>query len=124
MSKEKQIEEMERIIQKCDDEAMYASIADSLYDAGYRKILTTDWLTKGISEEQLEREKQEVLAELAEKNGYRKQSEGEWEELMHFNFEGGYSGSTFRCSICHFDDCYDETPYCPNCGAKMKGGAE
>lgn len=34
---EKQIEEMERIIQKCDDEAMYASIADSLYNAGYRK---------------------------------------------------------------------------------------
>lgn len=37
MSKEKQIEEMGKIIQKCDDEAMYASIADSLYDAGYRK---------------------------------------------------------------------------------------
>ena len=57
-------------------------------------------------------------------NNYRKQSEGEWEELMHFNFEGGYSGSTFRCSNCHFDDCYEQTPYCPNCGAMMKGGAE
>lgn len=57
-------------------------------------------------------------------NNYRKQSEGEWEELMHFNFEGGYSGSNFRCSNCHFDDCYEKTPYCPNCGAKMKGGAE
>lgn len=56
--------------------------------------------------------------------GYRKQSKGEWEELMHFNFEGGYSGSTYRCSNCQYDDCYEETAYCPNCGAKMKGGAE
>ena len=37
MSREKQIEEMEKIIQKCDDEAMYASIANKLYEAGYRK---------------------------------------------------------------------------------------
>ena len=35
--KDKQIKEMEKIIQKRDDEAMYASIAHSLYDAGYRK---------------------------------------------------------------------------------------
>ena len=33
----RQIEEMEKIIQKRDDEAMYASIAHRLYDAGYRK---------------------------------------------------------------------------------------
>jgi hypothetical protein len=54
--------------------------------------------------------------------GYRKQIEGEWEELMHFSFDGGYSGSNYRCSNCLFDDCYEETPYCPRCGAKMKGG--
>ena len=53
---------------------------------------------------------------------YRKQVEGEWEELMHFSFDGCYSGSNYRCSNCHFDDCYEETPYCPRCGAKMKGG--
>ena len=41
----------------------------------YRKIPTNDWLTKGISEEQLEREKQESLDEFAERNGYCKASE-------------------------------------------------
>lgn len=61
-------------------------------------------------------------AERAVEAGYVKQSEGEWEEIMHFNFEGGYSGSNYRCSNCHYDDCYEKTPYCPNCGAKMKGG--
>lgn len=61
-------------------------------------------------------------AKRAYEAGYRKQVEGEWEELMHFSFDGGYSGSNYRCSNCHFDDCYEETPYCPRCGAKMKGG--
>ena len=46
---------------------------------------------------------------------------GEWIEHMHFGFEGGYSGANYECSNCHYDDCYEETPYCPNCGAKMKG---
>lgn len=36
-NRDKQIEKMEKIIQKRDDEAMYASIAHSLYNAGYRK---------------------------------------------------------------------------------------
>ena len=56
--------------------------------------------------------------------GYRKQKEGEWIEHPHFNFEGGYSGANYECSNCHCDDCYEEEPYCPKCGAKMKGGAE
>lgn len=54
--------------------------------------------------------------------GYRKQIEAKWIEHLHFNFEGGYSGSHYECSNCHYDDCYEETPYCPYCGAKMKGG--
>ena len=45
MSKDKQIEEMERIIQERDDEAMYASIADSLYEAGYRKQSEGGWIS-------------------------------------------------------------------------------
>lgn len=64
---------------------------------------------------------EKAAAKLVDK-GFRKQIEGEWEELMHFGFDGGYSGSNYRCSNCHFDDCYEETPYCPRCGAKMKGG--
>lgn len=63
------------------------------------------------------------------KKGYRKseafsqphENGGEWIEHSHYNFEGGYSGANYECSVCHFDDCYEETPYCPNCGAKMKG---
>ena len=56
--------------------------------------------------------------------GYRKQSEGEWEQVRRHK----------ECSKCHYNAPYqkikvgyhlqDLTPYCPNCGAKMKGGAE
>ena len=54
--------------------------------------------------------------------GYRKQSEGKW--LHDTNLD------TFYCSICDesaLNDCYEHqslSGYCPNCGAKMKGGAE
>lgn len=37
-----QIEEMEQIIKKCDDEAMYASIAYELYNADYHK---QEWIS-------------------------------------------------------------------------------
>ena len=50
--------------------------------------------------------------------GYRKQSEGEWVRYPH--------GSGIYCSLCkrkrRHKDIKDS--YCPNCGAKMKGGAE
>lgn len=88
MSGEKQIAEMAVDINDCitefvtdvgdvyiDDEAT----AQKMFDKGYRKIQTTDWLTKGISKEQLEREKDESLKEFFDGNckkyGYYKQSE-------------------------------------------------
>lgn len=51
--------------------------------------------------------------------GYRKQSEGLWR----------VSGDMFKayfCSECGYsvDHSHQKTSYCPNCGAKMKGGAE
>lgn len=61
------------------------------------------------------------LATAAYNAGYRKQSEGE-------NISG--YPSLFECSVCHWrdDDTYtgdtSEYNYCPNCGARMKGGAE
>ena len=82
----KQIEEMAKVLTEyencgncenckfhgiCDEERK----ATNLYNAGYRKIPTNDWLTKGISEEQLEQEKQEALDEFAKRNGYCKVSE-------------------------------------------------
>ena len=45
---------------------------------------------------------------------------GKWIEHPHFNFEGGYSGADYECSMCGYSDCvYEEYSYCPNCGAKM-----
>lgn len=61
-------------------------------------------------------------AERAVEAGYVRQIEAEWIEHPHFNYEGGYSGANYECSNCHFDDCYEKEPYCPKCGAKMKGG--
>lgn len=52
--------------------------------------------------------------------GYRKQSEGEWIS----NELGGYEYA-FYCSECGWVDGYpfnDRHKFCPNCGAKMKGG--
>ena len=53
--------------------------------------------------------------------GYRKQSEGENVAI--------YPSSAFECSECHWGDwdlltADSAYKYCPNCGAKMKGGEE
>lgn len=51
------------------------------------------------------------------KLGYRKQIEGEWK------VNGDYL-KTLNCSICHYTatSIYEKSDYCPNCGAKLKGG--
>jgi rubrerythrin len=60
------------------------------------------------------------VVEMLEK-GYRKQSVGEWEKRVFIFFDSEIVG--YRCSVCNTT--WDtQTPYCPNCGAKMKGGAE
>lgn len=78
----KQIEEMTKHIcigarEGCDGcgnigDCSLRRTSERLYNAGYRKIRTNDWLTRGISKEQLEREKQEALDEFAKRNGYCK----------------------------------------------------
>ena len=50
--------------------------------------------------------------------GYRKQSEGEWKRGDMPTY-GGY-----KCSVCGGNTIHYKATYCPNCGAKMKGGAE
>ena len=77
-----------------------------------------------ITHIQIPKEVFERLLELDRSN--QKQSEGKWIEHPHFDFEGGYSGANYECSNCHYDDIYDldDMNFCPNCGAKMKGGAE
>lgn len=58
-----------------------------------------------------------VLAEALYNAGYRKQSEGEW--LIE-----GDMFKEYVCSVCGYsvDSPYQKTPFCPNCGSKMKGG--
>ena len=46
--------------------------------------------------------------------GYRKQSEGEWEVFGLRNP---------KCSLCRKYN-IEKSNFCPNCGAKMKGGEE
>jgi hypothetical protein len=69
----------------------------------------------------------EDYAEQLYNAGYRKQSEGKW---IWINQAKGYLeppyGDTCKCSLCEFEIDVSESNYnfCPNCGAKMKGGAE
>ena len=92
MSKE-QIEEMAKVIEKrCDRDCIPSCdecIAQTLYNAGYRKQKEGEWETVGDDDEEL----------------------------------------IFRCSCCSEEyscelDMQLFAKFCPNCGAKMKGGAE
>ena len=52
-------------------------------------------------------------------------SEGEWVD----QYQGKYDNQLYKCSECGETAFHDEirwflTHYCPNCGSKMKGGAE
>ena len=113
-----------------------------------QNIKSSDWLTRGYSEEELANIKEQALkeaeAELRDKQiegmarviaevqylggleqkvakllfekGYRKQSEGEWKRGDMPTY-GGY-----KCSACGGNTLHYKANYCPNCGAKMKGG--
>ena len=121
MSKEKQIEEMAKALtayekKLCDrlpkDKCLLTSAIHAQVSCDYCKI-----------------------AEFLVNAGYRKQSEGEWirrernpEAMKVFHEMGiGLSMSVnsiyYTCSEC---DKWGRPPYkyCPNCGAKMKEGAE
>ena len=71
----------------------------------------------------------DILARLAEHPctaGYRKQSEGEWTRF-EVNSSKGYGQIYYQHKDCEKNATQlFPSPYCfcPNCGAKMKGGAE
>ena len=53
--------------------------------------------------------------------GYRNHTEAEWEKRSFIVFDSEIVG--YRCSKCNTT--WDtQTPWCPHCGAKMKGCAE
>ena len=59
--------------------------------------------------------------------GYRKQSEGEWIDrdcITESKRGRTIHYATHQCSICGKWNGRHKTNFCPNCGAKMKGGAE
>ena len=47
---------------------------------------------------------------------------GRWIEHKHFNHDH-YIDSTYECSECNVEEPLT-SDYCPNCGAKMDGGAD
>ena len=101
MSKEKQIEEMACAI------------------CGNARICVGEGVEKCIIHPQMWR-----YANNAYREGYRKQSEGEW-------VTSDIPQEKYACSVCGgacwYYDYQGEvarSKYCPNCGAKMKGGAE
>ena len=69
-------------------------------------------------------------AELIYDKGYRKQSEGEWKQTTEPL--GAHYVDCVECSACgeswvldeyfDYDVAKDFWNFCPNCGAKMKGG--
>jgi hypothetical protein len=61
--------------------------------------------------------------------GYRKQSEGEWYVNYMMSKKPSKRGriiqyTTYTCSVCGKPNGRKKSKFCPNCGAKMKGGAE
>lgn len=108
MSKEKQIEEMAKIAcNACEFGGGFDGGCSGDYD--YRKCNNA---------------RETALALF--NAGYRKQSEGKW-KIKTDDFDCEY----VMCSVCKEefypadDDTVDATPnFCPNCGARMKGGEE
>ena len=110
MSKEKQIEKMAHDI--C--ESRKANFADGCRVCNYHENRCLY---------------QDIACALF-KLGYRKQSEGEWLGDADGYADGEFVYDVWHCSECNhcIDDGTDDADllpnYCPNCGARMKGGAE
>lgn len=54
--------------------------------------------------------------------GYRKQSEGTWVARICEFTDGSIMAEDYYCSKCFYETFDNEKNFCPNCGAKMKGG--
>lgn len=55
-------------------------------------------------------------------SGYTKQPTADVQEVRHGRWKKSKENCCeYRCSVCEYELCR-KTNYCPNCGAKMKGG--
>lgn len=98
MNEEKQIEEMEKILE--EGEHIITGITDFFIKTKFASLSTAKKLYNA---------------------GYRKQIEGQWEKRTFIFFDVENVG--FKCSKCNTT--WDTpTKFCPYCGARMKGGAE
>lgn len=112
---EKQYQEVFKVKAESDE---IDELTTVLYEANHKKsVLDYRW-----------------LATEAYNAGYRKQSEGEWKD----QYNGKYANPIYVCSLCgkgtlltpyinelnNMEMTQALSPFCPNCGAKMKGGAE
>ena len=105
MSKEKQIEEIAREMCHLSAECKTCQICNERYhgddDPCYFQCVAKEIIN----------------------HGYRKQSKGEWVEIQReWDFEP-YFYTDYTCSVCG-DREQNKRHFCPNCGAKMKGGEE
>ena len=87
--------------------------------SGYSKLAWKLW-----QEVKLPMTQCETIDRVVREAGYRKQSEGEW-------IESDIPQEKYVCSLCggacwYYDYQGDvaKSRFCPNCGSKMKGGAE
>ena len=62
-----------------------------------------------------------IEASILHNTGYRKQSEGEWIKQVKVRKEGKPLLYYYQCSLCGVY-LAEQANFCPNCGAKMKGG--
>lgn len=111
----KYIEEMAKIIAQSVDEE---TICDGMAGDSSMTCFCCEYSEKEYCKHHIE------SATGLYNKGYRKASEGEWVD----QYKGKYANALYKCSICnnaaHINELTSKwilTPFCPSCGAKMKG---
>lgn len=126
MSKEMQIEVVTYERERLDYFTELMQLARTRYSLLYHKFKDAPYMSE--EHQMLSDIGREVqffgdVVEMLE-NGYRKQSEGEWiaKHNMSRSSRGRYTSyNTYTCNVCGKANGRRKTPFCPKCGAKMKG---